>query len=107
MKLCDYSGLHLYNGSVCLMAVEFTLGGCLRGAGDTRFPLIATMVGLCGIRVGLAGVFVFLQFSVEWIYAALIGDYIVKAVMLLYRFHGSKWQQIFSNKEARLDPMHA
>ena len=90
-----------------LMAVEFTLGGCLRGAGDTRFPLIATMVGLCGIRVGLAGVFVFLQFSVEWIYAALIGDYIVKAVMLLYRFHGSKWQQIFSNKEARLDPMHA
>ena len=31
-----------------LMAVEFTLGGCLRGA-DTRFPLIATMVGLCGV----------------------------------------------------------
>ena len=87
-----------------LMAVEFTLGGCLRGAGDTRFPLIATMVGLCGIRVGLASVFVFLQFSVEWIYAALIGDYIVKAVMLLNRFQGSKWQQIFSNKETRLDP---
>ncbi len=87
-----------------LMAVEFTLGGCLRGAGDTRFPLIATMVGLCGIRVGLAGLFVLLQFSVEWIYAALIGDYIVKAVMLLNRFHGSKWLQIFSSKEAHLGP---
>ncbi|MDA9366964.1 MATE family efflux transporter, partial [Pseudomonadales bacterium] len=29
-----------------LMAIEFTLGGCLRGAGDTRFPLKATMAGL-------------------------------------------------------------
>ena len=39
-----------------LMAIEFTLGGCLRGAGDTRFPLMATMIGLCGVRVGLAAV---------------------------------------------------
>ena len=89
-----------------LMAVEFTLGGCLRGAGDTRFPLITTMVGLCGVRVGLAAIFVFLDFSVEWIYAALIGDYIVKAIMLLYRFHSGKWQQVFTASEkkfAKLD----
>ena len=39
-----------------LMAIEFTLGGCLRGAGDTRFPLMATMLGLCGVRVGLAAI---------------------------------------------------
>ncbi len=84
-----------------LMAVEFTLGGCLRGAGDTRFPLMATMIGLCGVRVGLAAIFVVLDFSVEWIYAALIGDYIVKAVMLLYRFHGDKWQQVFSDSEEK------
>ena len=90
-----------------LMAIEFTLGGCLRGAGDTRFPLVATMVGLCGIRVGLAGLFVLLEFSVEWIYAALIGDYIVKAIMLVNRFRSAKWQQVFSNKEAPLDPIVA
>ena len=90
-----------------LMAIEFTLGGCLRGAGDTRFPLIATMVGLCGIRVGLAGLFVLLEFSVEWIYAALIGDYIVKAIMLVNRFRSAKWQQVFSNKETRSDPIVA
>lgn len=82
-----------------LMAVEFTLGGCLRGAGDTRFPLMATMIGLCGVRVGLAALFVVLDFSVEWIYAALIGDYIVKAIMLLARFHGGKWQQVFADSE--------
>ena len=84
-----------------LMAVEFTLGGCLRGAGDTRFPLITTMVGLCGIRVGLAGLFVLLDLSVEWIYAALIGDYLIKAIMLCYRFQGNKWQQVFHESEKK------
>jgi putative MATE family efflux protein len=84
-----------------LMAVEFTLGGCLRGAGDTRFPLMTTMVGLCGVRVGLAALFLMLDFSVEWIYAALIGDYLVKAIMLVYRYKGGKWQQVFVESERR------
>ena len=84
-----------------LMAIEFTLGGCLRGAGDTRFPLIATMVGLCGVRVGLAAIFVLLNFSVEWIYAALIGDYVIKAAMLLGRYKNGKWQQTFAQTQQR------
>ncbi len=84
-----------------LMAIEFTLGGCLRGAGDTRFPLITTMVGLCGVRVGLAGLFVLLDLPVEWIYAALIGDYVVKAAMLTYRFRSGRWQQVFLESEVK------
>ncbi len=51
--------------------------------------------------------FVLLEFSVEWIYAALIGDYIVKAIMLVNRFRSAKWQQVFSAKETRLDPIVA
>ena len=86
-----------------LMAIEFTLGGCLRGAGDTRFPLMATMLGLCGVRVGLAAIFVVLDMSVEWIYAALIGDYVVKAIMLTIRFRNGKWQQVFSETDRRFE----
>jgi putative MATE family efflux protein len=86
-----------------LMAIEFTLGGCLRGAGDTRFPLKATMAGLIGARVGLAALFTFLGFTVVWIYAALIGDYIVKALMLVSRFKSGKWQQVFSDSEKKFD----
>jgi putative MATE family efflux protein len=84
-----------------LMAIEFTLGGCLRGAGDTRFPLFTTMTGLIGVRVGLAAIFAWLSLSVVWIYAALIGDYIVKAIMLVWRFRSGKWRQIFSDSESR------
>ncbi|MCH8256490.1 MAG: MATE family efflux transporter [Proteobacteria bacterium] len=81
-----------------MMAIEFTLGGCLRGAGDTRFPLITTMIGLIGVRVGLATLFTYLGLGVGWIYGALIGDYLVKSLMLVHRFRSGKWKQIF--KEA-------
>lgn len=84
-----------------LMAIEFTLGGCLRGAGDTRFPLLTTMAGLIVVRCGLAALFAWLGLSITWIYAALIGDYIVKAAMLVWRFRSGKWRQIFADSETR------
>lgn len=86
-----------------LMAIEFTLSGCLRGAGDTRFPLFTTLTGLIGVRVGLAALFTALGLTVVWIYAALIGDYLVKALMLVRRFKSGRWQQVFTESETRFD----
>ena len=78
-----------------LMAVDFSIGGALRGAGDTRYPLRATLVGLLGMRCGLAVLFAWLGLGVEWIYGALIGDYLAKALILLYRFRSGRWRRIF------------
>jgi Na+-driven multidrug efflux pump len=75
-----------------LMAVEFALGGALRGAGDTRFPFLAVLAGLLGVRCALAALFAWLGLPVEWIFAALIGDYVVKATMLTRRFRSGRWQ---------------
>ena len=77
-----------------LMAIEFTLGGALRGAGDTRFPLVTTITGLVIIRGSVAGLFLWLGYSVEWIFAALIADYVVKATMLVFRFRRGHWKTI-------------
>ena len=54
------------------MAIELTLGGALRGAGDTRYPLFATFCGLVVGRVGLAALCVSLDFSVYWVFGVLV-----------------------------------
>ncbi len=82
-----------------LMAIEFTLGGALRGAGDTRFPMITVMTGLLGVRIVLASFFTWIGLSVEWVYAALIADYIVKSSMLSWRFRSGRWQTIIEETE--------
>jgi putative MATE family efflux protein len=86
--------IYILGGCQPLMAVEFTLGGSLRGAGDTRFPLYAVFTGLVGIRVALSALFAWLGLPVEWIFAALIADYVVKVAMLSHRFRGGRWKGI-------------
>ena len=77
-----------------LMAIEMAVGGSLRGAGDTRFPLIATLLGLVGMRCGLASLATYLGLPVFWVYASLIGDYVLKAILLVYRFYYGRWKSI-------------
>lgn len=77
-----------------LMAIDFTLGGALRGAGDTRFPFFTTLTGLVVVRGAFAAVFAWLGLPVEWVFAALIFDYVVKSSLLALRFRSAAWQRI-------------
>jgi len=83
-----------------LMAIEYAMGGALRGAGDTRFPLFAVFAGLVGARVTLASLFAWYGLPVEWIFAALIADYIVKAILLTARFRSGRWQNAVPTRHA-------
>tara|TARA_R110002110_G_scaffold415748_1_gene654886 strand:- start:130097 stop:131446 length:1350 start_codon:yes stop_codon:yes gene_type:complete len=77
-----------------LMAFEFTLSGALRGAGDTRFPLIATFCGIVFGRLLPAWLFVSLGLSIYWIFMVMILDYAIKAVLLLQRYRSGKWMSV-------------
>jgi putative MATE family efflux protein len=88
-------------GSVqALMAIEFTLGGALRGAGDTRFPLFVVLAGMVVMRLGTALTLEAFGFGVEWIYAALIADYLVKGAMLVARFRSGRWKTVLAREPA-------
>ena len=76
------------------MAFEFTLGGALRGAGDTRFPLIATFCGILFGRLIPAVVCLWLGLSIYWIFSVMLLDYCIKAILLIYRFRSRKWLNI-------------
>ena len=89
-------------GSVqALMAIEFSLAGALRGAGDTRFPFVTVLVGLFGVRFTLAALFAWRGLRVEWVFAALIADYLVKATMFTLRFRSRRWVSVI--REQRVD----
>ena len=82
-----------------LMAIEFSLGGALRGAGDTKTPLMITLTCLLFIRVLLALIFYMLDASVEIIFSTLVADYIVKGFLYVARFRSNKWMQAMKLRE--------
>jgi putative MATE family efflux protein len=76
-------------------AAIFALGGALRGAGDTRFPLIATLVNWFVVRLPLAYVLAFpLGLGLAGVWLGIAADYFVRAAMLAWRFNSGAWQRV-------------
>lgn len=77
------------------LAITMVLAGSLRGAGDTRFILGATLVGMWGIRVPLALVAaLWVGQSVFFIWAATIADWTARMALLLWRYRSERWRRI-------------
>lgn len=77
------------------LAITMVLAGSLRGAGDTRFIMGATVIGMWGIRVPLALVAVlWASHSVLFIWAATIADWTARMALLLWRYRSERWRQI-------------
>jgi len=75
------------------MITNFTLGGALRGAGDTRFTLVSTAVGVWGVRLTLAYILVVrlgLGLTGAWI--GMTTDMFVRAFLVYWRFSTGKWK---------------
>jgi len=78
-----------------LMAIEFAVGGSLRGAGDTFYPMVTVFYGLFLARLVPAAIAGFaFGAPLQLVWCALIGDYAVKAFLLVRRFRGGHWQTI-------------
>lgn len=75
------------------MGVHFTLGGALRGAGDTWTPLVAATLGNWAFRVPIALLGKSLALDIVWVWAALIADHFARAVWLTISFRRGRWQR--------------
>ncbi len=76
-------------------AVTQIMGSSLQGAGDTKFPMYATLVGIWGIRIGLgytlaAG----LGMGLFGVWCAYAMDITLRGVLLTVRFQRGKWESI-------------
>lgn len=91
-------------GATCLAIVAFSepffsqalvLGGALRGAGDTKTPVLVAAIGVWGVRVPgayLLAVGAGLGLYGAWI--TMVLDWLVRMIVLLYFFKRGKWKEI-------------
>ena len=77
------------------LALTMVLAGSLRGAGDTRFIMWATTIGMWGVRVPLA-VLTGLLFKLDilYVWSAMIADWTVRMGLLLWRYQSERWKAI-------------
>ena len=78
-----------------LMAIEYTIAGALRGAGDTRFPLFAIFAGLflCRLLPAAIAAYVF-HARVQVVWSMLVLDYALKGSLLIWRFRRGRWKTL-------------
>jgi Na+-driven multidrug efflux pump len=63
---------------------------------------MATVLGLLGMRCGLAGIATYMGLPVIYVYASLIGDYMLKGTLLIWRFRQGKWKTLVSSESMGL-----
>ena len=88
-------------GTLCVMisvleqptlAICFVLGGALRGAGDTKWPMYITTTGVWLIRLPLAYLFIAVwgyDITAAWYITAV--DFLLRGAILWWRFDSKKW----------------
>lgn len=73
---------------------QFIIAGALRGAGDTRWPLISTFIGVAGIRALLALLFInVMHLGVVGAWYALLLDQFTRSFVVYYRYNSKQWQK--------------
>lgn len=77
------------------LALTMVLAGSLRGAGDTRFIMGATMIGMWGVRVPMAVIVaLWIKSPLFYVWTAMIADWTVRMGLLLWRYQSERWQTI-------------
>lgn len=77
-----------------LMAVDWTLTGALRGAGDSQFPLFASVAGFYGLRLALTVLIAHYHGPVSWIWWSLLADYLMRSALKSARFRSGRWAEV-------------
>jgi len=76
-------------------STRFILSGGLRGAGDTRWPLYSTFIGIWGVRVVLGYLLaIVLGLGLLGAWLAMAVDQIARAMIIHYRFRRGGWKRV-------------
>jgi len=76
-------------------STQFILAGGLRGAGDTFWPLVSTLVGVVVIRVALAYLFVNgMHLGLFGAWLAMACDQLARSLVISVRYRSGHWKHV-------------
>jgi putative MATE family efflux protein len=81
--------------AVLPLGLVMVLTGALRGAGDTRWPLVFTLIGFFGVRFPVAWLLAIAWgWGVQGAWYAIVADLTVRAALFSARFAHGGWQRV-------------
>ena len=87
--------IRIHAVSIPAVGVFFAIDGALRGAGDTRFPLMTSLSGMYIIRLPLSALFGFvLGWGIVGIWIPLVIEYYYRAAVIGNHFRHGKWKSL-------------
>jgi len=87
--------LRIISFAMLPLAIMNVLTGALRGAGDTRWPLLITLIGFLGVRMPLAYWLCFtLGWGVSGAWYAMTTDLALRCGLIVARFCQGGWQKL-------------
>lgn len=78
-----------------MQSTQFILSGSLRGAGDTKWPLYSTLIGMWGFRVVLAHVFInYSGWGIAGAWIATACDQLMRSIVIQLRYKSGRWKRV-------------
>lgn len=87
--------LRIYAAMAVFLAPAMVTGGGLRGAGETRFPMLTMVASRFCIRLPLCWVFsIHLGLGLTGVWIGMCFDFFIRAIVLSSTFYRGKWKHI-------------
>lgn len=87
--------LRIVSVSEPFFALSIVLFGALRGANDTRYPMLTCLFSMWVVRIVLTVLFVFVfHWGLPGVWAAMALDLILRGILAALRWRSGKWQRL-------------
>jgi putative MATE family efflux protein len=87
--------LQIISWAIPLLGLQMILTGALRGAGDTRWPMVFSIVGFLGLRLPLTYyVLGYTDWGVAGAWWAMVIDLTVRCALVTWRFFHGGWKRV-------------
>jgi putative MATE family efflux protein len=80
--------------SAIALGIDGSATGVLRGAGDTSFPFLASLIGRYGFGLPIAAAGLVTPLGVTGLYLALVVEALVPGLLNVWRFRTDRWKAI-------------